>query len=372
MRKLKDMTEHYYAVILAGGGGTRLWPLSRTDKPKQMLHLVGDRTLFQITVDRLDDLFPVERILVVTSAAQADELQVQCPQLIPQNFLLEPSPRNTAPAIGLAAAVLKQRDPQAVMAVVTADHYIENVELFLKVLKAAEEVACDGHLVTLGIEPTYAATGFGYIQMGESQGGFSSLPVRDVLRFKEKPDADTAKRMIEQGNHVWNSGMFIWCVTNVLAEIEKQMPVLGRSLERISATAGQPGFHDVLQTEWANLESESKSIDFGIMEGAEDVSVIPAAGLGWNDIGSWDALFDVGTPDEFGNIINHRDSLSLNTHNTLVYGNGLSQRMIVTIGVRDLVIVDTGDVLLVCHREQAQDVREIVRLLKEQQRKSYL
>lgn len=364
------MTEHYYAVILAGGGGTRLWPLSRSNRPKQMLKLVGERTLFQVTVDRLDDLFPVERILVCTSAAQAIELQLQCPQLLPENFILEPAPRDTAPAIGLAAAVLHKRDPEAVMAVVTADHYIENVELFLNILRAAEEVAAQDRLVTLGIEPTFPSTGFGYIQQGEAQGKFGGLAVYDALRFTEKPALETAKDFLKRGDHAWNSGMFMWKTAAVLAEIKRQMPALDQALETISAAWGTPDQHAVLKDEWHRLGK--KSIDFGIMEGAADVSVIPAAGLGWNDVGSWEAIFDVGIADENGNIIENKDTLAVDTKDTLVFANGNNPRMIVTIGVKDMVIVDTGDVLLVCHRNQAQDVREIVTLLREQKRETYL
>lgn len=366
------MSEHYYAVIMAGGGGTRLWPLSRKETPKQMLALVGERTLFQITVDRLLDLLPLEQILVVTSAAQAIGLQAQYPELPAENFLLEPAPRNSAPAVGFAAAVLKQRDPDAVMAMLTADHYIENTPHFLHILRAAEQVAQEGHLVTLGIEPTFPATGFGYIQQGDSIGEFEEQAVFQAVRFKEKPDVETAEKMLAAGDHAWNSGMFIWRADTVLDEFSIQMPEFAANLEKLAASWDSPDQQRVLEEVWAKIDREATSIDFGIMESAKSVAVIPAGGLGWNDVGSWNALFDVKEKDPQGNIFECDETIALDTENTLVYANGASQRLVVTIGVKDLVIVDTGDVLLVCHKDQAQDVREVVKLLKEQDRQAYL
>src|SRR5512139_232702 len=272
------MVDHYYAVIMAGGGGTRLWPLSRRARPKQMLSLFDERTLFQTSVQRLTDLFACDHIFVVTVEQQAKELQAQCPDIPPENFILEPMPRGTASVVGLAAVALQQRDPQAVMAILTSDHYIGNEENFRQTLRAAYEVALDDNLVTLGITPTFAATGYGYIQRGEEMPGYAA-EVFHVQRFKEKPDQDQARRMLEGGDHAWNSGMFVWKVERILEEFERQMPVLYSGLLTIAASWNQADRNEVLSRVWADIPVQT--IDYGIMEGAKRVAVIPAANLKW-------------------------------------------------------------------------------------------
>jgi len=357
------MSEHDYAVIMAGGGGTRLWPLSRQARPKQMLALFDERSLFQTSVARLEGVFDAKHIFVVTVEEQAQQLHEQCPNLPPENFLLEPSPRGTASVIGLAAIALQQRDPQAVMAVLTSDHFIGNEERFREHLRAALEVAAQGYLVTLGITPTFASTGMGYIQRGEPLGQFRGLEVARALKFKEKPDAAHAKQMIASGDHVWNSGMFVWRAERILAEFERQMPELYAGLRQIAAAWHQPNRQATVASVWAGLKNET--IDYGIMEGARNVVVIPAAGLDWSDVGSWDSLFDVLAGDENGNIVmGTQQHLGLDTHHSLIYLNE-EHRLIVTIGVSNLVVVDTGDVLLICPIDQAQRVREVVKKLKQ-------
>lgn len=363
------MTENYYAVIMAGGGGTRLWPLSRQSRPKPMLKLIDDYTLFQMAVKRLETLFPPERILVVTNQPYSIELRRQSPELLEENFLLEPEPRGTAPAIGLAAAYLGKHDPQAVMAVLTADHYIGNEAEFRRHLLAAKELADKGLLVTLGIEPTYASTLYGYIQMGESLEPAGSYPAYKVHRFKEKPDAAEAQRMLDAGNYAWNSGMFVWKAERILAEFAAHMPGLHAALEKISAAWSRPDFADVLNYEWPRIAAQT--IDYGVMEHAKDVIVIPAKGMEWNDVGSWPSLFEVLGADEHGNLVRHELHLDFESHNSLVHGNG-TDRMIVTVGVQDLVVVDTGDVLLICSKERSQDLRKVIELLKEKGLQKYL
>ncbi|NLG72246.1 MAG: NTP transferase domain-containing protein [Chloroflexi bacterium] len=357
------MLQHYYAVIMAGGGGTRLWPLSRKRRPKQMLSLFDERSLFQTTVARVRDLFPVDHIYVVTVAEQAVELQAQVPDIPKENYLIEPMPRGTASVVGMAAVVLAHRDPQAVMAVLTSDHYMANEPRFRQLLQAAYHVSQDGYLVTLGIEPTFPATGYGYIQQGERLGEYESMDVYRVKRFKEKPDEEHARLMLASGDHAWNSGMFVWRVRDIMEEFRRQMPKLAASLDEIAASLGTAEEKAVVERIWPGLENET--IDYGIMEGARNAAVIPATDLGWSDVGSWDSLFDVIDSDPDGNIIMGGRHVGVETRDSLVYVNQ-DHRLIVTIGVENLVVVDTGDVLLVCQKDQAQKVRQVVNRLKEE------
>jgi mannose-1-phosphate guanylyltransferase len=355
------MNDHYYAVIMAGGGGTRLWPLSRQSRPKQMLSLFDERTLFQTSVERLNGVFDCGSTLVVTVEQQARELENQSSDIPTENFIIEPMPRGTASVVGLAAVALQQRDPDATMAILTSDHYIGNEENFRETLRVACEVAQEGYLVTLGITPTFPATGYGYIQQGEPAGRYRGKVVYNVLRFKEKPDEDHARQMLWGGDHVWNSGMFVWKVSTILTEFERQMPDLYASLMEISAAWNTPQRDDVVQRIWPTLREET--IDYGIMEGAQKAAVIPAADLGWSDVGSWDSLFEVLDTDENGNIVIGGEHIGLETKDSLVYVHH-THRLIVTIGVSDLVVVDTGDVLLVCPKDKAQMVRQVVGQLK--------
>jgi len=269
--------EHTYAVIMAGGGGTRLWPVSRKERPKQLLPLLGRETLFQSTVARLEKLFPPERILVVTVAAQAREMREQVPSIPEENYLIEPAPRGTASVVALAAAVLKKRDPQAIMAVQTSDHFIRNVDLFHYLISTAFEVAEKGYLVTLGITPTFPSTGYGYIQQGEALGGDYKYPVYEVKRFKEKPDEAAAQQFLRSGDHSWNSGMFVWKTDAILAEIRRQMPELFSVITQISNAWNTYSWEETLQLLWSGIKSQT--IDYGIMEKAERVAVLPAGGL---------------------------------------------------------------------------------------------
>ena len=361
--------KHTYAVIMAGGGGTRLWPVSRRERPKQLLPLLDDKTLFQSTVKRLENFFPPERILVVTVTEQASEMQKQAPEIPLENYLIEPAPRGTASVVGLAAAVLRKRDPDAMMSVLPSDHFIRNRDLFHYLMREAFQVAEKGYLVTLGITPTYPSTGYGYIQQGEALDGEFKYPVYTVKRFIEKPNEETAQQLLRMGDHSWNSGMFIWHAGDILAEIEKQMPQLSDAVSKISEAWDTPQRDEILNSLWYDLKNET--VDFGIMEHAEKVAVLPAGGLGWSDVGSWDSLIEVLLPDMNGNIAQNAQHLALDSHNSLIYSND-NQRLVVTIGVDDMVLVDTGDVLLVCKSDQAQKVRDVVEHLRKHRQEKYL
>jgi mannose-1-phosphate guanylyltransferase len=359
---------HIYAVIMAGGGGTRLWPISRKKHPKHVLPLLGNRTLFQNTLDRLHDLIPLEQVIIVTTVEQEQILKAQVPQVPPGNFLIEPKPCGTAAVVGLAATVLAKRDPDAVLLVLPADHFIRNNELFQKVMKVAVEVASKNYLVTLGITPTFPSTGFGYIQRGTILPENFDFPVYRVSHFTEKPDKGKARLMLKDGQHSWNSGMFIWRADLILGEFSRQMPDLKAALDRIGAAWGASNQETVLHSVWPSIKPET--IDYGIMEHAGNVVVLPASGLEWSDVGSWDSLFDVLLPDKNGNVVVNAEFLPLETNNSLVFSK--EKKLIVTIGVDDLIVIDSGDALLVCRRDQDQKVRQVIASLKESQREEYL
>jgi mannose-1-phosphate guanylyltransferase len=363
------MIEHTYAVIMAGGGGTRLWPISRKEKPKQLLPLLGKETLFQSTVARLEKIFPPDRILVVTVEEQARVMREQVPSIPIENYLIEPAPRGTASVVALAAAVLSRRDPKAMMAIQTADHHIRNQDLFQYLLRTAFNVAKKEYLVTLGITPTYPSTGYGYIQQGKELNGDYKYPVFEVKRFLEKPDEATAQELLHSGDHSWNSGMFVWRVDTILNEINRQMPDLFKSVDEIASAWDTPQKNEVITKLWYDLKSQT--VDYGIMEKAERVAVMPAGGLGWSDVGSWDSLFEVLLPDMNGNVASNSQHLGLDTHNVLVY-SVTNERLIVTIGMDDIVVVDAGDVLMICKTDQSQKVKDVVEHLKKHNQEKFL
>jgi mannose-1-phosphate guanylyltransferase len=354
-----------YALIMAGGVGTRLWPLSRRDRPKQALKLVGERTMFEHAVDRIAPLIQPEHILVVAGAEHVEVLAAQAPELPLENFIVEPEGRGTAPCIGLGAIHLYRQDPEAIMAVLTADHFISKVDRFRQALTAAAQVAEHGHLVTLGITPSFPSTGYGYIQQGERMEDAEGLPVFRAERFAEKPGLETAIHMVESGEYSWNSGMFIWRVDRILEEFQRQMFDLYVQLAEIQATLGTPGYEATLNRVWHQVIRQT--IDYGVMEGAQDVAVIPAD-IGWSDVGSWASLLELLPVDADGNTIVGQH-VGIDTHDTLVFGG---ERLVATIGLEGMVIVDTENAVLICAKEREQEVRAIVRELEARGDKRYL
>jgi len=360
------MNESLYALIMAGGGGTRLWPLSRSAHPKQMLKLFGERTMFQLSVDRLLPLLPPERISVVTAAEQVESLAAQCPELPRENFIVEPLGRGTASCIGLGAMALHQRDPNAVVAVVTADHFIGRTDTFRDVLCAAQHVAEQGYLVTLGIAPRFASTGYGYIRRGALLGQTNGFEYYRVERFTEKPQAAVAEAYVQEGVYAWNSGMFIWRAERVLEEMRLSMPDLSTTLDQLRAVWGTPAYAETLARLWPALRKET--IDYGIMEKAAQVAVIPVD-LEWSDIGAWGSVMELHPHDAAGNVL-MGDVINIDGANTMVFSQ--SERLVVTIGVEDLIIVDTPDTVMIARRDQSERVREAVEQLKSVNRRDRL
>lgn len=361
------MNEHYYAVILAGGGGTRLWPMSRSDLPKQLLPLVEDSSMFHVSVERLAPLFTPDRIYVVTGDRFAEKMREDAPEIPAENFIVEPEGRDTAPAAALAVTVISQRDPDATIALLTADHHIAFKERFRSVLETAYTLAQDNAIITLGISPSLPSTGFGYIRRGDFLRDVNGFQAYRSRNFTEKPDHETARAFLRSGEYSWNSGMFIWRVDLALNELQRQQPGIYDLLMRFRPAIGTPDADAKLREIWS--EMPKIQLDTGIMEGARNIVVIPVD-IGWSDVGSWDALFDILDLDMDGNGFkgSSPNRIAIDTKNALVY----SDKLTVTIGIEDLVVVDTPDVLMICRKDRAQDVRKVVEMLRESDQKAYL
>jgi len=347
----------FYALIMAGGTGSRLWPRSRTQHPKQFLDITGDLTMLQQSQHRLLPLIPIERTLVATNRQYVEIVARQLPHIPPENILGEPVGRGTAAAIGLAAVHLRKRAPEALMAVLTADHLIKKTDTFRQVLQAAADIASEDWLVTLGITPNYPETGYGYIERGEFLGMVGEFEGYRVERFVEKPDLARAETYVSTGNYAWNSGMFIWKVRRILEEMERHMPEMYAGLLEIETSLSTSEADETLSKIFPTLPAQT--IDYGIMEKAERVAMLPVD-IGWHDVGSWSAVYDVLPRDKANNVVVGRH-ITPDTHNSLIYS---PKRLVATIGLDDVVIVDTDDVLLVCLRSRAQDVKKLVDILK--------
>src|SRR5256886_10445845 len=279
-----------YVLVLSGGAGTRLWPLSRRDRPKQLLNLIGDRSLLQDTVDRVSEFVPSERIFVVAPPEHRALIHEQLPDLAVDHLVVEPYPRGNAAAIGLAMAALAAFDPDAVVAVLPSDHVVADRGQFRKVLIAATAAAERGHLVTLGITPERADTGFGYIEAGDKLDIDAPVEVRAVKRFIEKPKRDAAERMVAEGGHYWNAGMFVWRVEEILRAYEKHLPRTAKALDALREAIGSPRYESVLAEVWE--ETDRTTVDYGIAEKAGNMAVV-SADIGWQDVGSWSPLADI-------------------------------------------------------------------------------
>ncbi|WP_433374976.1 mannose-1-phosphate guanylyltransferase [Actinoplanes sp. CA-142083] len=363
-----------YGVVLAGGTGTRLWPLSRAGHPKFLHPLTGtDASLLQATVDRLDELTDADRILVVTGVAHAAAVSRQLADVPEENVLVEPSPRDSCAAIALAAAVIARRDPEAIMGSFASDHLISDKAEFTEVIKRAMDGARQGLLMTLGITPTRPETGYGYLECG---GAIGDGPVLAVEEFKEKPSYDVAESYVKSGNYLWNAGMFVWRVDVFLAELSRQQPQLAAGISRIAQAWDSPAREEVLGEVWPTLPRIS--VDYAVMEGAATVGRVGTVpgDFGWNDVGDFHTLGEVLASDQSGNVVvGHTGEdkpgvLLRETEGLVVVPT--TGRLVAAMGVRDLVIVDTPDAVLVCPRDRAQEVKQLVDQLRDAGEISYI
>ncbi len=359
-----------FAVIMAGGVGSRFWPKSRFKKPKQFLNILSSKSLIEQTIERVSSLIPEENILIVSNKNQVAELVQVLPKFPIQNVILEPLSRNTAPCIGLSALFIRRQQPDAVMVVLPSDHLITDEEKFIETLKIGIESAYElGGLITIGIQPTYPSTGYGYIQFIEDdESEISSKGVYKVKTFAEKPNLETAKRFIESGDFLWNSGMFIWRVDVILDEIKTYLPDIYEELMRIDESIGRDDFKTVLEQAYGRMRTIS--IDYGVMEKTNRAYVVKSR-FGWSDVGSWEEVYNLAPKDENGNYISSNKDLAIlmDVKNCFVETN---KTLIAMIGVEDLIVVSTEDAILICKQDRAQDVRNVVNYLKRKNMDKYL
>lgn len=352
-----------YALILSGGAGTRLWPLSRRGKPKQFLQLTGERTLLQDTVDRIAEIIPLERIFAVAPPEHRELIHEQLPELRVDHVVVEPYPRGNAAAIALAMAALHAFDPEAVVAILPSDHVIERRGKFREVLIAATAAAEAGMLVTLGVEAESPDTGFGYIEAGERLDLGTPLPVHAVKRFIEKPKREAAEKMIAAGGHYWNAGMFVWRVAEIVKAFEQHLPGTAKALHALTDAVGTPRYEGVLAEVWE--ETDKTTIDYGVLEKAGNVAVVPAD-IGWHDVGSWGRL---------ARIVQRADNWSSDGHVAIASGDNYAWapgKVVALVGVEGLIVVDTPDALLVASKEHAEQVKEVVDHLRREDREELL
>lgn len=363
--------DHTYAVILAGGGGTRLWPKSRKQTPKQFLKLVGNDTMMQIAANRITQMIPWDRVIVVTNALYKEEVQRQLPNVPKQNVIAEPAKRDTALAMLVGALYAKSLDPDAVVVNMASDHIVTNQTEFLRVMKAAAKVAYrKKELVTVGISPTRPATGFGYIKISEDLEKLAKgLSLFKVESFTEKPNESTARGFIATGKYFWNANMYVWSSETLSEAFREHMPKMyeqTKHLDQLDADA----FHKALPAIYE--KAEAISVDYAISEKANNLVLIPGD-FGWDDVGDWKVVYDLETKDISGNVIvsDHKENhtLAIASHNNLIHSDG---RLVAMVGVDDMVVIDTEEILMIIPKERSQDVKKIVERLKEEKKEEYL
>ncbi len=350
-----------HAVIMAGGSGTRFWPQSTEAHPKQFLNIFGDRTMLQETVDRIKPLVSADRVWVITNDKYVGLVQEQLPDVPTNNIVGEPVGKNTAPCVAAAATLIQEKDPDGTMVVLPADHLIGKPKTFLSILETAKAKAQEpGALVTIGIKPDHPETGYGYIEFDEDTSEeIKSHPVKMVNQFREKPDIETAKEFIESGNFLWNSGMFIWKASTILEKFQQHLPTIFDEVEKLKSSVGTANQKEAVDEFYYGCTSIS--IDYGIMEQADSVYVVPGS-FEWNDVGSWRAVYDLRAKDEDGNVIQTNTSATADAKNNLIQSR--SDKLIALVGVENLAVVETDNAILVCDLDSSQGVKKVVNKLR--------
>ncbi len=344
-----------YTILMAGGVGTRFWPRSRKKYPKQVLNIVDHETMIQTTYKRVKGLVDDSNIFVVTNYDQKDIIKENLPNLKDENFILEPFGRNTAPCIGLAAIHAIVKDPDSVMLVLPADHIIEDTSKFKEVTEIAVKFATENDaLLTLGIEPTFPSTGYGYIQRGEGVAKVKDHQICKVKTFAEKPNVDTAKRFLESGDFFWNSGMFIWKTSTILEEINEKLPEIYQGLKELKEYIGSSKYTEKVDEIYRRIRGIS--IDYGVMQSSERVYVIPTD-IGWNDVGSWETVYDISEKDKNKIAGDYEDLIVVDSSECFVHS---PEKVVALVGMKNVLVVDTGDALLICKKSHAQKVKDVV------------
>ena len=357
--------ESFYHIIIAGGSGSRFWPKSKKNKPKQLLKITNDKTMIRLTYERIANIANPKNILVIASKELCQHIQIETPEIPKENFIIEPSGKNTAPAIGLAAIHILKRDKNALMGIYPADHLIsENDKFYNTITKAEKIISNQSCLVTIGIKPTYSATGYGYIHFDKSEKQNIQNSYK-VINFTEKPTKQNADKFITNGNYLWNAGIFAWKAKTLLSEMENHMPDLHKNLLSIYDAIGNNNYKQVLNSKWHEIIS--KSIDYGILEKSNNIYTI-AADFKWNDLGSWKSLFDILPKNKDKNHY-EGDVISLQSNNNLVIS---PNRLTAVIGIKDLTIINLDDATLIMPHEKAEEVKNIVEMLKSLNNNKYL
>ncbi len=353
--------ENVFAIVMAGGRGERFWPQSRQSRPKQLLRLLGRLTLIEQTVGRLSELVKPENTIVITNADYVAPMRTLLPSIPEENIVGEPMGRDTAPCVALAAAIVssRTRDPNAVMVVVPADHAINDVDTMVATLNDCADMAIAGHIVTIGITPSFPSTGYGYIKCGDKLSSDSGTVFYKSLGFREKPDTATAERFLEEGRYKWNSGMFVWTVSAIMKALKEHVPDLAKGAGVLKKAIQNNTFEETLKEQYERFEKIS--VDYAVMEKVDNVAVAECS-FDWDDVGTWSALRNQITPSDNNNVVQGRH-IGLDSEDCVIVGD--SKHLIGTIGVKDLIIVHTDDATLVCHCQDAQRVKELVHAIAE-------
>jgi len=368
----EEVKKHLFVLILSGGGGTRLWPRSRNKFPKQFAKLISKKSLFEMTVERFEGFVPWERIFVVTTTPEYGKIvQKQAPRIPKKNIFIEPMRRNTALAYGLGAVYIKRLDPEAVIVTETADHPIKNIPVYLKNFMTSAQAAAQGDiLVTTGIKPEFPHTGFGYIKRGKLWQRFDDQPVYKLEKFTEKPDLKTAKEYLRSGDYFWHASLFVWRADSYLQALKKHEPRAGEAIEKISQAIGSKKEEKVIQE--AYQKAPDISVDYAVAERADNFYLVVGE-FGWEDVGNWQVVYELLKKDNQGNAIlkfgKKGEFIGINAKNNLIQ---FDDQLVAAIGVEDLIIVDAENIILVCKKDKAEDVKKMVQLLKKRGRLEYL